>query len=175
MAHRAPVVIAPYNDQWPVRFHEESEALASVLPRHFVIENIGSTAVPGMPAKPVIDMLLGADSLADIELVIPALARLGYEYIARHEAEIPDRRFLAKPVVRPRHFHLHGVVMGGTIWREQLRFRDLLRSDAALAGRYAALKQHLAGVFGDDRAGYTDAKRDFIHAAVRGTIANGLE
>lgn len=175
MAHRAPVVIAPYDDQWPVRFHEESKALASVLPRHFVLEHMGSTAVPGMPAKPIIDMLLGAGSLADIERVIPALERLGYEYIARHEAGIPERRFLAKPVVRPRGFHLHGVVMGGTIWNEQLRFRDLLRADAALAARYAGLKRHLARVFGDDRAGYTDAKRDFIHAALRGTIANGAE
>lgn len=166
MAHRAPVVIAPYDDRWPVRFRDEAEALASVLPAHFVLEHMGSTAVPGMPAKPIIDMLLGADSLADIERVIPVLEQLGYEYVARHEAEIPGRRFFAKPVVRPRHFHLHGVVMGGTIWREQLRFRDLLRADAALAARYAKLKQQLAGVFGDDRAGYTDAKRDFIHAAL---------
>lgn len=167
MAHRAPVILVPYTPSWRERFHEERRILAEVLPQHFVIEHIGSTAVVGLAAKPIIDIMIGANSLAEIEQVIPALERLGYEYLPQNEAAIPERRFLAKPIVRPRHFHLHCVVLGGKFWREHLAFRDRLRADPALAQEYEALKLRLAQQFGDDRAGYTDAKSDFILEVVK--------
>lgn len=168
MAHRAPVILHPYDPEWQQRFLDEKHALATVLPADFVIEHIGSTAVPGLCAKPIIDVMLGAASLEEIERFIPAMEALGYEYLPQNEASIPDRRFLAKPVTRPRHFHLHGVALNGKFWREHLLFRDRLRADAALANEYAELKQRLAQEFGDDRAGYTEAKSDFILRVVRG-------
>lgn len=167
MAHRAPVIIEKYNPGWPSIFRREQDALRAVLPQHFVIEHIGSTAVPGLAAKPIIDMMLGAHSLLEIDAVIPELKELGYEYLPQNEIDFPQRRFLAKPVVRPRHFHLHCVAMDDLFWNERLVFRDLLRADAELASDYAALKMELAKVFGDDRAGYTHAKSNFVRKAVQ--------
>src|SRR5690606_21202436 len=111
MAHRAPVIIDPYNPEWPSVFRQEQDALRAVLPGHFVIEHIGSTAVPGLAAKPIIDVMVGAHSLPEIDAVISELKGLGYEYLPQNEIDIPQRRFLAKPVVRPRQFHLHCVAM----------------------------------------------------------------
>ena len=166
MAHRAPLIITSYNPSWPTMFREEQRLLMSVLPEHFEVEHIGSTAVPGLSAKPILDVMIGAPSLPAIDAVIPALEELGYEYLPQNEATIPDRRFLAKPLVRPRHFHVHAVALDGRFWREHLLFRDLLRADAVLASEYDALKRSLAERFGDDRAGYTEAKSSFILSAI---------
>ena len=166
LKHRAPVIIDPYSADWPRRYEEEQRRLRTVLPAHFRLEHIGSTSVPGLPAKPIIDVMLGASSLREIEEQIPKLESLGYEYVSRHEAEIPARRFFAKPTLRPRHFHLHGVVQAGDLWADYLALRDRLRKDTTLAARYAALKFELAAEFGDDRAGYTDAKTEFILSAI---------
>lgn len=166
MKHRAPVIIDPYSADWSRRYEEEQTRLRRVLPPHFRLEHIGSTSVPGLPAKPIIDVMLGASSLREIEEQIPRLESLGYEYISRHEAEIPARRFFAKPILRPRHFHLHGVARAGNLWTDYLALRDRLREDRSLAARYAALKSELAAKFGDDRAGYTDAKTEFISGAI---------
>lgn len=169
MKHRAPVVIAPHSEQWRGQFREERRLLLSVLPAHFRLEHIGSTSVPGMPAKPIIDMMLGARSLSEIQTCIPELGRLGYEYMPQHELELPERRFFAKPLVRPRHFHLHAVVAESSFWCEHLKFRDLLREDRTLADDYAKLKYRLAQAFGDERDGYTNAKTAFIHKAIHGS------
>jgi GrpB-like predicted nucleotidyltransferase (UPF0157 family) len=162
MKHRAPVVIAPYSDDWRCQFQEEERLIRTVLPEHVALEHIGSTSIPNMAAKPIIDMMIGADSLREVEKLIPGLQRLGYEYMPQHELEIPERRFFAKPQVRPRQFHLHGLVKDGRLWHEHLRFRDRLRQDPESAARYAELKRELAQQYGDDRAGYTNAKSSFI-------------
>lgn len=162
MKHRAPIIIASYTAQWAQRYREEEALIREVVPPHFALEHIGSTSVPGLAAKPIIDVVLGAGSLHEIEQVIPQLEQLGYEYIPRHESEIPARRFLAKPTVRPRHFHLHGVVRDGPLWQNYVLLRDRLRHDEHLAHRYAELKRELARKYGDDREGYTNGKTEFI-------------
>ena len=168
MTDRGEVQVVPYSPEWPRRFEAERAVLATVFaPGEFRIEHIGSTAVPGLSAKPIVDVLVGAATLADIEARVPAMAAQGYQYVPELEAVLPQRRFLAKPKVRPRQFHVHAVELGSRFWAEHLQFRDALRADPDLAAEYAALKLKLAARFGDDRKGYTDAKDPFIRSVLR--------
>jgi GrpB-like predicted nucleotidyltransferase (UPF0157 family) len=168
MAHRAPVVVAPYSSGWPDLFSPEYAVLSSLFPPPaFRIEHIGSTAIPGLPAKPIIDLMLGASSLREVETQIAGLARLGYEYLPEHEQVMPERRFFAKPVNRPRLFHLHAAVLGETFWNEHLLFRDALCNNPRLAAEYGSMKLRLAAQFGEDRDGYTNAKSSFITSVIR--------
>src|SRR5690349_620181 len=93
-----PVVIAEYSDEWPRLFDGESQVLRRVFaPDAVDIEHIGSTSVPGMAAKPIVDILLAADSLAHIERRIDRLKSLGYRYIPEFELQLPQRRYFSKP------------------------------------------------------------------------------
>ena len=173
MAHRAPVVVAPYSDEWPQLFEAEREALMESFEAKCSIEHIGSTAVPGLAAKPIIDMMLGIVALADLGASMNDMRDRGYAYLPEAECAVPDRRFFAKPVTRPRQFHLHVVAVDGAFWKRHLAFRDALRGDRDLARSYASLKGHLAARFGDDREGYTNAKGPFIQAVVTAAMRNG--
>ena len=164
----APIAVVAYSADWPVRFAAERAALARVYPPDaFTIEHIGSTAVPGLESKPIVDILIGAPSLPQIEARIGAMAALGYEYVPGHEAVLPERRFFAKPAARPRAFHVHAVRADSPFRAEHLRFRDALRADPVLAAEYGALKRRLALRHDADREGYTDAKSAFIRSVVR--------
>jgi len=168
ITRRHPIIIAAYTPEWPSRFATERARLLPLFPEpEFRIEHVGSTAVPGLGAKPIVDMLLGAPRLQDIEARIARLDELRYEYVAEHEKVLPQRRFFAYPAVQPRRFHLHAVVLGATLWRAQLAFRDALRSNRQLALEYESLKRRLAAECGDDRERYTDAKAEFVAAVVR--------
>jgi GrpB-like predicted nucleotidyltransferase (UPF0157 family) len=167
------VVVLPYAASWAASFQAlREELLAAWPPAGVAVEHIGSTSVPGLVAKPVIDVLLGAASLAEIESRIPALAALGYEYIAKYEREIPLRRYFVGTTADSLRVHLHGVVAGSRIWNDHLGFRDALRADPALAARYAALKLRLAEEFARDKAAYTAAKAPFILAVLAGLPSN---
>ena len=167
-------VIVDYLPSWAFRFEEERALLLNALgAEEFAIEHIGSTAVPGLAAKPTIDIMLGASSLVRIEQMIAPLASVGFQYMPGHERKIPERRLFAKPAEHPRSVHLHGVVRDGRIWRDQLAFRDALRSDSSLARAYEALKRALATAHQEDRAAYTDGKTNFVRSvlAQRGSEA----
>lgn len=142
-----------------------TELLAVFAPGEVVVEPIGSTAVPGLLAKPVLDLMLGAASLAAIELRIPALTALGYTYVDRYEHELPERRYFTRQPPAAERIHLHGLVRGDRLWREHLTFRDALRADAELRDRYAALKTELVA-YGLDKEAYTAAKAPFIRAVL---------
>jgi GrpB-like predicted nucleotidyltransferase (UPF0157 family) len=162
-----PVEISPYSPMWPAVFEIERERLLQIFGADAVaIEHIGSTAVPGLAAKPVIDVLLGAPVLAIVEREMPQLAADGYRYVPEFEKAFPERRYFVKPDGQPGHFHLHAVVMGSIFWREHLAFRDALRGDAALAEEYLRLKRRLATRHPNGRAAYTDAKATFIRSVV---------
>jgi len=163
----APIAVVAYSSDWPARFAAERDALARVFPPcAFTIEHIGSTAVPGLDAKPTIDILIGAPSLPEIEARIGAMESLGYAYVPEHEGALPERRFFAKPATGPRRFHVHAVRADSSFHAEHLRFRDALRADPALAAEYGALKRRLAVRHHPDREAYTDAKSAFIHSVV---------
>ena len=161
------VVISPYADQWPAAFASVKEELhAAFAPVDVVVEHIGSTAVPGLVAKPVIDVLLGARALADVEEKIEMLARQGYAYIDKYERDLPMRRYFVKSNVHNLRVHLHAVELGSQFWRNHLTFRDALRADPGLAAGYAALKLRLAVEFANDKSAYTAAKAPFIQSAL---------
>ena len=161
------VVIQPYSLEWPARFVVLREELLSIFASSEVhVEHIGSTAVPGLVAKPVIDMLLGAESLSVIESGISLIEKHGYSYISKYERELPMRRYFVKSGNDSLRVHLHGVVQGSAIWKEHIAFRDALRTDPALASQYADLKLRLANEFANDKSAYTDAKAPFIQAVL---------
>jgi GrpB-like predicted nucleotidyltransferase (UPF0157 family) len=154
------VVLLDPSPVWPHHFHAAAAQLRQLFPAPTF--HVGSTAVPDLPAKPILDLLLGAPDLASIEARIPELTAFGYRYKPEHEREIPERRYFSRPAADAAAIHLHAVVLGAALWRDHLAFRDALRSDPALAREYAELKRDLAVLHADDRAAYTDAKGPFI-------------
>ena len=108
---------------------------------------IGSTAVPGLGAKPILDIMVGVSDLAKVEARITDLETAGYEYVPEYEAELPDRRYFRKPRTGTRRFHLHCVRLGGRFWSGHLLFRDYLRENPDVARAYFELKLDLASRF----------------------------
>lgn len=157
------VVIAEYDPRWPVMYEEEKARILDAIGHRLVaIEHMGSTSVPGLAAKPIIDIMAAIDSLAnDQECVIPLLG-LGYEYVPEHEDIIPERRYFRKGPQGARTHHLHMVELGSEFWERQLLFRDYLRAHPDEASRYCQLKRELAAQYRNDRASYTDAKGPYI-------------
>jgi GrpB-like predicted nucleotidyltransferase (UPF0157 family) len=160
-----PVVIVAYDPAWPARYEaERARLLAAAGARLLAIEHVGSTAVPGLAAKPIVDILGGCASLDDAERAVPDLTRDGWDY--RGDGTIPDRRYLVKYVAGVRTFHLHLCARGGDFWRRHIAFRDALRAHPDLASAYATLKRELAARHRDDRVAYTDAKTEFVESAL---------
>jgi GrpB-like predicted nucleotidyltransferase (UPF0157 family) len=162
MSATTTVLLSPYSPLWPAVFDVESRTLADLLDGGVRVEHIGSTAVPGLVAKPVIDMLVGAPDLAFIEARIPRLVEHGYRYVPEFERAIAQRRYFTRTDGQPGHFHVHAVVLDSPFWRAHLAFRDALRANPATAAEYARLKQRLAARFPNDREAYTDGKATFI-------------
>lgn len=163
MAH--PVVIADYDPQWPILFEEEKGRILGVTgERVLAIEHIGSTAVPGLGAKPVIDIMVGVRRLADAKECVEPLRSIGYKYEPEAEAEIPERRYFDKGLPGARTHHLHMVEVSSDFWERHLLFRDYLRKHPGVAGQYYRLKKELAARYKTDRAGYTEAKTAFIRS-----------
>ncbi len=162
-----PVVIVDYDPEWPARFEEERAIIeAAIGPRTVAIEHVGSTAVPGLGAKPVVDIMVGIDSLADAAACIEPLGAAGYTYYPDHEAEMPERRYFDVQS-GTRDAHLHMVEYGGAFWRRHLAFRDYLRAHPEAAAEYDRLKRDLAAHYGSDRDGYTNAKTEFVQSIER--------
>ena len=158
-----PLVIVDYDPAWPRRFEDERARLMHLLqPLRVNVEHVGSTAVPGLASKAIIDIMIGCESLAEFQPLIPRLEADNWEYVPRHEAVMPFRRFLGKPRTQPRAFHLHVVEDGCDFWRVHLLFRDELRRDGETMRAYERLKRELAAKHADDRDAYTDAKGPFI-------------
>lgn len=160
------VTLAAYSASWPQAFELERERLSQRFPQMFSIEHIGSTAVPGMVAKPVIDILAGVSSMAIADELFEPILRVGYTTSRAFNEMLPDRRWFMRAMDGHRTHHLHVVEYGGATWHRRLMFRDRLRADGRLAERYARLKAGLAIRFRNDREAYTSAKSDFIAAAL---------
>ncbi len=157
------VSIVPYDPEWPGRFGEERRILAAVFAgSDAIIEHVGSTAVPGLGAKPVIDVLIGVPILVEVESRIPALEGAGYEHVAEYEEQLPDRRYFRKPRFGARAFHVHCVVTGSHFWTHHLAFRDYLRAHPESAAAYYEFKRELARRV--SKWEYTAAKGPFIES-----------
>ncbi|MCC7352444.1 MAG: GrpB family protein [Anaerolineae bacterium] len=161
------VVIVAYDPRWSVMYEEEKGFLLNLLGDALAaVEHIGSTAIPGLGAKPIIDIMAAVRRLADTEACIPALARGGYEYAPEFEVVIPERRFFRKGPPGARTHHLHVVELTSEFWDRHLLFRDYLRAHPDVAEEYLQLKKALAVRFAADRPSYTEAKTDFIQGVV---------
>jgi GrpB-like predicted nucleotidyltransferase (UPF0157 family) len=161
------VTICQYDPSWPDMFATERRRLLSLFPMEFIeIEHIGSTAVSGFSAKPVIDILAGVQSMVVADALFEPMCRAGYITSAEFNSTLPDSRWFMRCAHGHRTHHLHVAVHGGKFWTQRLRFRDSLRADPELAARYSLLKAELAARYRADREAYTDEKSKFILAAV---------
>lgn len=155
-----------YNPSWPAAFRTESSQLATLLGPWISggIHHVGSTAIPGMTAKPVIDILVGVRSLDDSRPSLEILQKAGWCY----SPYLPDEmHWFCKPDPSRRTHHLHLFPTGSDRYRDELTFRDYLLSHPHAAQDYAALKVALAAEFPDDREAYTEGKSDFVRGIIQ--------
>lgn len=165
---RDPIVILPYDPGWPGAFEREHDRIEPVLRPWLMrpLEHIGSTSIPGMPAKAIIDMLAVIGNVDDVHRAIPALDALGWIHAPEPRDEEHRFRSFCTPSIANRTHHLHVVEERSERWRGWLAFRDYLRGHPGLAGAYAALKRELAAQHGDNsnrRDAYRGGKAQFIH------------
>jgi GrpB-like predicted nucleotidyltransferase (UPF0157 family) len=147
----------PYDPAWPTLAADELRRLAHALgPVATRLEHVGSTAVPGLAAKPIIDLQLSVDRIGEQSRYVAPLERLGY-MLAEDRAS-PDCRFFGKPAERPRSHHLHVCGTGSEHERRHLDVRDYLREHEIEAARYAALKHELSTRHPQDRLAYIAGK-----------------
>jgi GrpB-like predicted nucleotidyltransferase (UPF0157 family) len=159
---RQTIEVVDYDPAWPAEFQEEQAEVTRVLGDLIVaLEHGGSTSVPGLAAKPIIDMW-AALRVPLRERDINAMAAIGYEYLG--ESALPDQDFFVKRM--PRVCHLHCYPFGHPQWDRHLAFRDWLRTHPEGAAAYARLKRDLAKRFAADRLAYTEAKSEFIESAL---------
>lgn len=157
----APIEIADYDPGWAEAFEAERRVLSRVLAPWLAgpPEHIGSTAVAGLAAKPIVDIMVPVRTLVDSRPAIAAAAALGYVYFP-YQAEV--MHWFCKPSPAVRTHHLHLVPLGSRLWNERLAFREALRADDRLRAEYRLLKLDLAARYRHDREGYTEAKSPFI-------------
>jgi GrpB-like predicted nucleotidyltransferase (UPF0157 family) len=157
-----PVSIRDYDPAWPPRFEAARSAITAAVGERLVgIEHIGSTSVPGLAAKPIIDVMPGLRRFEDGHACVAALEALGYVY--RGEYGIPGRHyFVSSNSQGRRDQHVHMLVVGSDPWTRHLLFRDYLRAHPAAALEYAALKRALAARHRWDMDAYADSKSGFV-------------
>lgn len=149
------VRLVDYDARWPALFSAEQRRIRGECGALALrLEHVGGTAVPGMCAKPVLDMAAGRPPGTAAQEYIAALQRAGYEH--RGERGVAGREFLCRG--RPRAYHIHLVEEGGALWRDYLAFRDYLCAHAEAARRFADQKRALAARFSRDREAYMNAK-----------------
>lgn len=168
-----PIIIVPYDPDWPRRFEAERALLERVLAPWLEggIDHVGATAIPGLAAKPIIDMVAGVRDLDEARAAFDPLREHSYLY-APHRPGIAHH--FAKPSLRLSEMThgLHLTEPGSDLWRERLAFRDALRGNPALTAEYETLKLELAQEHQDDAAAYTGGKRAFV---VRVLASGGLQ
>ena len=163
-----PVVIVSYDSEWSRGFAQLEAALVAALgPRILRVEHVGSTAVPGLCAKPIVDLDVVIANDADLAELVVRLDGLGYEHTG--DQGVPGREaFRASSAQGPSvEHHLYVCREGAAELRRHLAFRDFLITHPAHAQEYGALKRGLADSFGKDREGYTSAKTEFIERVLR--------
>ena len=162
------IAILDYDPAWPAMFEMERANLQSALGSLVVtIEHMGSTAVPGLAAKPIIDLLVGVRNLADARSrCIEPLQALGYTYIPQYESWLPGELFFRKGVPGPWTHHAHVMEPSNPRWDAFLLFRDYLRTHPDAVSAYADLKKSLAAAFEADIAGYRTSKNSFVDASM---------
>jgi GrpB-like predicted nucleotidyltransferase (UPF0157 family) len=154
-----PIEVVAYDQGWTERFEAWRGRLAELLgPVALRIEHVGSTSVPGLAAKPVVDIQVSVADLGDEDRYVPPCEAAGLQFRLRDD----EHRYFQPPPGQPRDVHVHVCEQGGEWERVHLLFRDYLRSSADARETYAAAKREAARVWRNDRAAYTEAKSDVI-------------
>jgi GrpB-like predicted nucleotidyltransferase (UPF0157 family) len=165
--------IVEYDSEWPIAASEElgrlGEALGPVAVR---LEHVGSTAVPGLPAKPILDLQLAVASIEPSAVYVDPLEDLGYLFAP--DPDWPDFHFFGKPPERPRSHHLHVCEAGSEHELRHLAVRDFLRAHGDEVARYAALKREIAARHPQDRLAYIEAKETYMTALEARAVAWAL-
>jgi GrpB-like predicted nucleotidyltransferase (UPF0157 family) len=161
-----PIVVSDHDPAWAAMFQRERARVEAALgPIVVTVEHVGSTAVPGLAAKPIIDLLVGVRSLPEARgCCVAPLEAAGYTYMAEYEAWLPGEMLFRKGPPGPWTHHAHLMEPTSPRWEEFTLVRDYLRRHGEVASAYADLKRALALVFQDDIAGYRNAKAPFIEA-----------
>lgn len=175
MAPKVRVVIVDYDPEWPRRFEAERKRIMEALGDSGVtVVHMGSTAVPGLGAKPIIDIMVGVRDRAEADQVQKALEKNGYTDVTPQPGN-PEWFYCLGWGTRELYHHVHLVVGGSLHWKRQLAFRDYLRTHPHTAEEYHELKKPLAHHYGENRNGYTDAKAEFITAVLKKVEASALD
>jgi GrpB-like predicted nucleotidyltransferase (UPF0157 family) len=157
------VRVVDYDPAWPGLAEAELRRIGRALGEMAVrLEHVGSTAVPGLAAKPIIDLQVCVDSIQPRKRYVGSLEKLGYLFVPAPES--PDFHFFAKPAARPRTHHVHVCAAGSEHESRHIAVRDFLRAHPDEAARYAALKREVAARNPRDRLAYIDGKNEYVTA-----------
>jgi GrpB-like predicted nucleotidyltransferase (UPF0157 family) len=164
------VRIVDYDPAWPALAGAELGRIGDALgPVAVRLEHVGSTAVPGLAAKPIVDLQVSVAALEPRERYVAPLERLGYLFVPAPES--PGYHFFGKPHERPRAFHVHVCEAGSAHELRHIAVRDFLRADPGEAERYGALKRRVAARHARDRLAYIEGKDDYVGALERRALA----
>lgn len=163
-----PVLLADADPAWALRGEQERDRLEALLGPWVIahIGHVGSTAIPGLAAKPIIALQALVTDLDDPEPLAAVLQPHGWYYVDPELDQRPWRRFFVKVADGRRSAHLHVMTPDSSRWYQQLIFRDALRANPVLVAEYAALKQALASEHADAREAYSIAKADFVESVL---------
>lgn len=159
------IEVVQYDPYWIEQYEQEKEKILSAVSRWVVsLDHVGSTSIPGLSAKPTIDMCMGIE---DLQLandhIIPALEKFNYDYLPQLEEAIPDRRYIQKLDADGKHlFHIHIVHKNSQRKKDYLSFKNYLINHPLELQKYAELKLKLAEKYKHNREAYTESKADFI-------------
>ncbi|WP_028547739.1 GrpB family protein [Paenibacillus sp. UNC451MF] len=165
------VILSEYDPNWVIQFQQEKADIVSILQDIVIgIEHIGSTSIPGMAAKPIIDIMVG---IADLEQLTAAyidrLNDIGYEHV--EHAGFPERKFFRKGERKAGTHHIHIYLYNGEHWKANVGFRNYLRNHPEAALQYAELKKQLKEQHAYNREAYTNAKAPFIQSIIAQAIS----
>ncbi|MEC0348046.1 GrpB family protein [Peribacillus frigoritolerans] len=157
------------NPKWVEKGNQEKALLLNLLSTFGIteIQHYGSTSIPNLPAKPIIDLMAKIDSFQKIKEISSLLANHDWNYVPPNIDNRPWQRFFVKVINDKRVVHLHILLEGEERWDNQLLFRDLLRTNQQFIDEYAILKRNLAKKYSNDREAYTKAKTEFINYVLK--------
>jgi GrpB-like predicted nucleotidyltransferase (UPF0157 family) len=167
VAPNVRVVIVDYDQEWPRLFEAERSRVADALGEPGMkVVHMGSTSVPCLGAKPIIDIMVGVEDGAQADWVQKELEKVGYLDVTP-EPDNTEWFYCLGRGTRELYYHVHLVVEGSRHWGRQLAFRDYLRAHPDTAEEYYALKKRLSSQYGENRIGYTEAKTEFIEVVLK--------
>ncbi|NHJ05236.1 MAG: GrpB family protein [Candidatus Heimdallarchaeota archaeon] len=162
------VILVKYNPHWPILYQQESKLLQKTLAKEIIsIDHVGSTAIPDLSAKPIIDILIGLESLDYSDKIINSLEKIDYEKLKTAEQIFPERLFYKKIDKKTKQqYNLHITKHMGDFWTQLILFRNYLRTHPETMKEYELIKQHMAQRFPNNLIAYGIGKEGFIIAVV---------